>query len=149
MLDITNEMRSLTLFETRQEQELQESLGKICNQEEIYWKQRSQMQWLQEGDENTKFFYAVANGRKNRNFIPRIMINDDSLMDPKDIGKIFMEKFKQLFRHKRDFRFKIDFSKRLEKKVSIDRTSLDRPFTLKEIKRAIFLSWWGQSARSR
>lgn len=80
----------------------------------------------------------MANGHKNHNFIPRLLINNDTLKEPKDISKIFMEKFKHLFGHKRDFHFKIDFLKLLEKKVPIDLTSLDRHFTLEEIKRVVF-----------
>lgn len=40
-------------------------LGGDLYQEEIYWKQKSQLQWLKEGDEKKNFFRGVANGRKN------------------------------------------------------------------------------------
>lgn len=66
------------------------------------------MQWLKEGDENTKYFHAVANGRKNRNFISSIRINDVELADTKEIGNVFAARFRHQFGTKRDFRFKID-----------------------------------------
>lgn len=71
-LDIVKESRRLTLVESQKMQELFDKLKDIHKEEELYRKQRSRIQWLKEGNENTKFFNTVANGRKNRNFIPYI-----------------------------------------------------------------------------
>lgn len=80
-------------MELQHEQCLIDQLGVINKQEAIYWKQRSRLQWLKDGDENTKFFHAVANGRKNRNFIPCLRRDGVELVDPKEIGKAFVERF--------------------------------------------------------
>lgn len=58
---------------------------------------------VQDGDENTKFFHLVANGRKNRNFIPRFTHGGNVLINSKDIGKAFESRFKTQFGCKRDF----------------------------------------------
>ena len=39
-------------------------------------RQRSRLRWLREGDASTKLFYAIANGRKTKKFIPSIMVGD-------------------------------------------------------------------------
>lgn len=96
-LDNNKEACKLTPAEAKHEQEIQEQLSVILKQEEIYWLQRSWLQWLKEGDENTKFFHVVANGHRNRNFIPSIKLNGDTHTDPKEIDKVFSAKFKQFF----------------------------------------------------
>lgn len=138
MWDIAKESRKLTVVEARKEQELLGKIPKIQNQEEIYWKQRLRLQWLQEGDENTRFFHAAANGCKNRNFIPCLSLGGTMLVDSRDIGKAFTKHFKQLFGSKRHSRFKIDFQKLFNFKSSIDLSTLEIPFSVEEIKKAVF-----------
>ena len=40
----------------------------------IYW-QQSRMQWLREGDANSKFFHGIMSTRKRRNAIPFFLVN--------------------------------------------------------------------------
>lgn len=80
----------------------------------------------------------IANGHKNQNLIPTISNDAGTFSDPKEIGKIFVERFRLLFERKQDFRLKIDFLKILENKAPIDLASLHRPFTLEEVKGMVF-----------
>lgn len=102
---------------------MSESLAEIHKQEEIYWKQRSRLQWLKEVDKNLKYFHSVANGRKNINFIPSINIGNVSFSDARDIGKVFEQHFRALFGQKRSFRFKVDLVNLLKNKVMVDLSS--------------------------
>ncbi|KAH7662798.1 DNase I-like protein [Dioscorea alata] len=60
--DVIKESRSLTPTEFKLEADILSNLDEIRRQEEVYWKQRSRLQWLKDGDDNTRYFHAVANG---------------------------------------------------------------------------------------
>ena len=45
----------------------------ICKQEEIFWKQNSRVQWLKEGERNTRFFHRSTMANKAHNRISSIL----------------------------------------------------------------------------
>ncbi|XP_039127523.1 uncharacterized protein LOC120263623 [Dioscorea cayenensis subsp. rotundata] len=137
LLDVAKENGVLSAEESNHEVATRSELDQICKQEEIYWRQRSRLQWLKEGDDNTSYFHAVANGRKNRNCIPCIAHNGVTITDPKEIGKAFCERFHQQFGLKRSTRSLIDFRKLLLNRNAMDLSQLERPFTIEEVKAAV------------
>lgn len=96
------------------------------------------MQWLKEDDDNTSFFYAVANGRKNKNCIPCVTHNSDTVTEPKEIGKVFVARFQQQFGSQCSNHFLIDFQKLLANKNFVDLLQLERTFLLEEVKSVVF-----------
>jgi len=53
--------------------ELYTTRRKILMDCEKAWRLRSRVTWLLEGDDNTKFYYKFANGRKNINTIWQLL----------------------------------------------------------------------------
>ena len=47
-------------------------LNLLLQQEELYWRQRSRVSWLKDGNRNTKFFHASASHRQCINSISRL-----------------------------------------------------------------------------
>ena len=48
----------------------------LHQQSEIYWRQRSSLNWTLKGDAITSYFFAIANGRRRRCFIDSLIIDD-------------------------------------------------------------------------
>ena len=67
--------------------------------EELYWKQKSRIEWLQEGDKNTAFFFNSVKARRQGNSITGL-INDrgDLLSAFPDISSEVVQYFGSLFR---------------------------------------------------
>lgn len=132
--DVVRDTNFLSSDENSSELVLKQELDGIYHQEELNWRQRSRTQWLKEGDEKSKFFHVVANGRKNKNFIPIISHDGRSVEDGKEIGKIFSEVFQAQFGSKREFKFRFNWTHLFSDKSPIDLTTLERPFIVDEIK---------------
>ncbi|XP_059077093.1 pentatricopeptide repeat-containing protein At3g53360, mitochondrial-like [Cryptomeria japonica] len=74
---ITREIREHSLSEAflREEERVVRVLEEWELREEIYWKQRASIDWLQAGDKNTTFFFNSVKERCHGNSIPAL-VND-------------------------------------------------------------------------
>lgn len=68
-------------------------------QEEVYWKQKARIEWLQEGDKNMAFFFNSVKARRHGNSI-YVLVNDtgEHLSSFKDILCEAVQYFISLFR---------------------------------------------------
>ena len=53
--------------------------------EEISWRQKSRALYVKKGDNNTCFFYRLANSHRNANQIKRIEVDDVFYEDESDV----------------------------------------------------------------
>ncbi|OAY74877.1 hypothetical protein ACMD2_27251 [Ananas comosus] len=107
-------------------------------EEEILRKTRAKQHWLKEGDNNTKFFHAVANGRKRSNEIQ--FIEDESgrlIRNEAQMKSCFFHSFKRLFGWAEDEPSSFgDWADLYQADALSDLISA--PFNLDEVKKAIF-----------
>ena len=49
------------------EMECKFKYAKLCHNEESFYKQKSRVHWLKEGDKNTSYFFKKVNGNRASN----------------------------------------------------------------------------------
>ncbi|XP_058103375.1 uncharacterized protein LOC131246929 [Magnolia sinica] len=75
-----------------------ENLKRALLQQELFWKQKSRIRWLQEGDRNTKFFHKSVMEKRQKQVIDKIRsLMGEILEKCKDIGREAEDYFKDLF----------------------------------------------------
>ncbi|XP_024164085.1 uncharacterized protein LOC112171081 [Rosa chinensis] len=77
---------------------LELKLQELLQKEQIFWKQRSRILWLSEGDMNTRYFHQCALNRKKKNLIKRLRdVNGVWRTDDKEIQDVVLSYYKELF----------------------------------------------------
>lgn len=70
----------------------------LLEKQEVYWKQRSKSFWLHEGDNNTRFFYKFASGRRKTNSLERIQDGNGEWKETtQEVSAVVEDYFNQLF----------------------------------------------------
>lgn len=114
----------------------------ILAKEEVFWKQKSREKWLAEGDHNTKYFHTSALQHKATNNISKIKdIQGNSIDNPIEIIGIFVDYFKDILNNYESSNqvTQGEMLKAIPKVITIeDNKSLNKPFSLQEIKTTLF-----------
>jgi len=61
-------------------EEIRTRMGFLLAQEEAFWKQRSKVYWLEDGDTNSRFFQAMSSNKKRRNNIMELKTDEGELV---------------------------------------------------------------------
>jgi hypothetical protein len=72
-------------------------LDKLEGQKNTYWKQRAHVEWLKNGDRNTRFFHACATQRRRSNRINRLKREDGTWVEDSDLQSYIAQQYKELF----------------------------------------------------
>ena len=67
-----------------QEHKVNQQMADRKRQEEILWKQKSHVQWLKEGERNTKFFHRATIQRRHSNKITHLITEDGETLHSHD-----------------------------------------------------------------
>lgn len=108
--DQVQEVRILSDMECCLRRVLKLALLGLASLERTIDRQRSRIRWLREGDANTKLFQAVANGRRSKNFIPKIRHGTEIITDQDKIEDVFSKVYDNLLgmAHARGHTFDFD-----------------------------------------
>ncbi|KAG7559082.1 Reverse transcriptase domain [Arabidopsis thaliana x Arabidopsis arenosa] len=139
---LTKELDEAQLDENREPDDILQLKYKLCDafrEEEIFWKQKSRANWLDEGDENTKYFHASTKQRRAINRIIGLQDHNGTWIESEEgIEQIAVKYFNNFFTataHDGEFQVLRD----VPEIVTTDMNSfLTREVSLEEVKRAVF-----------
>ena len=122
----------------RQEQlELRAQLDRLLSQEEAKWKQRGKIKEILQGDSNTKYLHAKANGRRRKNMITALNQAEGLITEEKEIVDYITNFYKNLFGQP-DCNSIVLQIENPELVPNSDIGKLTEPFTEKEVKEVVF-----------
>jgi hypothetical protein len=94
-LDTMEDCRPLSTPEMNFRIILKKHLCNLLHYQNIYWKKRCTIRWTKFGDENTKFFQAMATERHRKNSIATLALPDGAIVtEHADKEKLIFEAFK-------------------------------------------------------
>lgn len=74
-------MMAITAESVRQEQVLRFKFERLEEQQDLMWRQRAHVNWLEKGDRNTDFFHSYASERKKTNTITKLKKDDGGVVE--------------------------------------------------------------------
>jgi exonuclease III len=131
---LTNELKA-------QELRVAQQIEDRKRQEEILWKQKSRIQWLKEGERNTKFFYRTVVQRRHSNKITHLISDEgETLHSHADLETNLIDYFQDLLTEPiPDRQAAINkITRHVPSLVTQEKNAaLLRPFTIEEVDQAL------------
>lgn len=91
--------QSFTEESIEQKNKLIGKLNRLLEQEEQFWRQLSNENWVKLGDRNTKYFHQKANRRQKRNCLYRLMDDNGCWHEDRSgMDEVMVLYFKKMFR---------------------------------------------------
>jgi hypothetical protein len=103
-LDLKESLTSLSDEERIRREDCKLELEKVAQLEEVSWRKKSRVLWLQEGDNNTKFFHKMANSHRRYNYMERVEVNGVVYDDNSAIRAKVVQFYKSLYQEHESWR---------------------------------------------
>ena len=102
VMDCKNRMDSLQVRRDRKGvaefTEARDRYNEFLHSHEVFWKQRAKSLWLNEGDQNTRYFHASASSRKRQNSLGNLRNDQGEWCANSDkVDALIVDYFKSLF----------------------------------------------------
>ncbi|KAL9680477.1 hypothetical protein QQ045_018356 [Rhodiola kirilowii] len=88
----------------QEEKRLAEELDEWLEREELWWRQRSRVDWLKNGDKNTAYFHARATQHRKRNYIENLRNSGVLCSSVEEINATITNYFTNLFQSQVKFK---------------------------------------------
>eukprot|EP00253_Pinus_taeda_P025657 PITA_25657 len=128
----------------------QQDWENFCKEEEIFWRQRSRVEWLKEGERKTTFFHRTTMAKKAHNTIFSIKGEEWHLLNsPKDIEAMLVQHFRGIAKETISDRehFIRDLRRHIPTLLSReDNFNLNRPMTKEEVSKVLKKMWNGRAS---
>ncbi|GMJ08752.1 hypothetical protein HRI_004544400 [Hibiscus trionum] len=121
------------------ENSLKQELDDILAMEESLWRQKSRCDWIRDGDRNTSYYHAIANGRRKRNTI--LSLKDDCgnwILDPEKLKMLAVDFFETLFSSEGNNGYSFNCREQFRRIDQQNWEDLIRPLSCEEIREALF-----------
>ena len=135
--DSQEESRNLYPVELEERIQWKDELDMLLQQEETLWRQRARVQWLNDGDQNTKFFHTWASNKHRKNLIFELHYKGERLTDNRQVHQTFRDYYKGLLGASPNLSVKADWQT-LYPGEQLPLQDLERPFMVDEVKKAVF-----------
>jgi len=99
--------------------------------------QKARLNWLKEGDANSKFFHGIMSSRRRRNTIELIQVNGNQVEGVQHIIEVVFIYFSADYKSVRVERPEMD-GLHFRRLSVVESSGLTRPFTLDEVKQAVW-----------
>jgi hypothetical protein len=139
-LDRKAETQLLSQREWDLKQSISDTLTQLLWEEELKWFQRAKTTKILKGDNNTKYFQMVANGKRRKTRISRLEQDDEVVEGEEQLLKYITNYYKGLFGNSERNNFSMNESMRgdIPQITHIENDLLVGDFSEKEVRDAIF-----------
>jgi mannosylglycoprotein endo-beta-mannosidase len=136
LLDNLEEQRPLTRPEFNFKKLVKLHLEKLLSAQCKYWKNRCSIRWIKVGEENTKFFHAMATQRYRRNTISGLKVDSGEVIsDHQQMDGIVFNKYKERMGVSKGINMSLDIAGFLPYVDGLE--NLTRPFEKEEMDKII------------
>ena len=105
---------------------------RLAHLEETSWRQKSRVLWLQEGDDNTKFFHCMANSNRRRNYVNGLEVDEVFYEENEEVKQQIVQFYNSLYQENEPWRPVVD-GLAFASIGAAAQAHLERPFELEEV----------------
>ena len=130
-LDVKEGLDGLTNEEALLREDYKCEVVRLAHLEETFWRQKSRVLWLQEGDSNTKFFHHMVNSNQRSNYVGGLEV-DGAFYEEEEVKQQIVWFYSSLYQENETWRPVVD-GLSFDSIGAAARVHLERPFELEEV----------------